>query len=132
MQLFYGENMYGIHSIEYNGLTDYFYLFHIYDHRSAFLPWDDVTLIAKDYRFTTVPVRWRGTLKYPTELHLKLTKLMEEGSALGDTVEGFVVRPTRGFGYGQGVCRLIAKYVRADHVQSDKHWIRNWQKAKLL
>lgn len=130
-QFFYGENMYGIHSIEYDNLEDYFYLFGVYDHRASFLSWPETEDLARVYGFKTVPVRWRGTLRYPTELHKKLIDLMAEGSVLGDTCEGFVVRKVGLIGYEWSYFGSVAKYVRADHVQTDQHWSKNWRKAEL-
>jgi hypothetical protein len=52
-------------------------------------------------------------------------------SALGGIREGFVVRTEASFmedDFGQNVL----KYVRANHVQTDEHWTRNWRKAQLV
>jgi hypothetical protein len=56
---------------------------------------------------------------------------MKAPSALGGIREGFVVRTEASFmedDFGQNVL----KYVRANHVQTDEHWTRNWRKAQLV
>ena len=56
IQLF-GENMFGIHSIEYDGLTSYFYLFAALENGSDWLAWDHVTELANEIGVPTVPIR---------------------------------------------------------------------------
>lgn len=55
IQLF-GENMFGIHSLEYDRLGSFFYLFGALEHGSHWLPWDHVTELANDISVPTVPV----------------------------------------------------------------------------
>ncbi len=55
MQLF-GENMFGIHSIEYDKLDSFFYLFAVLEQGSHWLSWDHVTELANEISVPTVPV----------------------------------------------------------------------------
>ena len=55
IQLF-GENMFGIHSIEYDGLSSFFYLFAALENGSVWLAWDRVTEFANEIGVPTVPV----------------------------------------------------------------------------
>lgn len=56
----FGENMFGIHSLEYDGLESFFYLFAALDQGSHWLPWDHVTELANELSIPTVPVLTRG------------------------------------------------------------------------
>ena len=55
IQLF-GENMFGIHSIEYDRLESFFYIFAGLKDGSTWLPWDHVTELANEIGVPTVPV----------------------------------------------------------------------------
>ena len=55
VQLF-GENMFGIHSIEYDELSSYFYLFGVLENGSDWLSWDHVTELADEIGVPTVPM----------------------------------------------------------------------------
>ena len=48
-------------------------------------------------------------------------KSLWQPTYLGDEMEGYVVRATRQFSYGE-FRRLVAKYVRPNHVTSSSHW----------
>ena len=53
----FGENMFGIHSIEYDNLESFFYLFGVRRHHDgAWLSWDDVVAIANELEIPTVPL----------------------------------------------------------------------------
>ncbi|CAE7881139.1 unnamed protein product, partial [Symbiodinium sp. KB8] len=44
----FGENMFGIHSIEYNKLKSFFYLFSAFSFRTGeWMAWDEVLALAK-------------------------------------------------------------------------------------
>ena len=51
----FGENMYGVHSIEYSELTSYFYIFGI-RYKNTWLSWDDVEEYSYLLDIPTVPV----------------------------------------------------------------------------
>jgi hypothetical protein len=124
----FGENLYAVHSIEYRELPAHFFVFAI---RLAeeWLAWDDVCFYAAALELPVVPVRARGRF---TELQLKqlIHDGLAAGSLLGGPCEGFVVRNAAAFAvdeFGENVL----KYVRAQHVQTDAHWTRNWKRAEL-
>lgn len=114
----FGENVYAKHSIEYDSLNSSFYIFAIYDKASkAFYSWHMTRLLAKEYGLRTVPEIYEGPWKKKFEIPNK--------SAFGPTCEGFVVRKAGPVPLDE-YDRYFAKYVRADHVQTDEHWKRNW------
>lgn len=124
----FGENLYGLHSIEYNKLSHYFYIFAIRD-GDIWLSWQEVNFYAQILDLAVVPVYQQG---FFTEQSLTDTILtgMKGTSALGDTIEGFVCRNTASF-HTNEFSQNVLKYVRKNHVQTDQHWTRNWKRAKL-
>ena len=59
LQLF-GENLYGIHSIEYDELESFFYLFAVLRDRKCWLSWSEVCSLADELGIPTVPVVYTG------------------------------------------------------------------------
>jgi len=131
----FGENMYAVHSIEYEKLYSYFYVFAIRD-KGVWLSWEDTKYFAEYFNFQYVPEINYFTIGevMEDEKHFELCiKQCAKTSRLGNTCEGVVVRVTDSFpdpgdstmGYN------VLKYVRKGHVQTDEHWTRNWKKAKI-
>lgn len=58
IQLF-GENMFGIHSIEYDELISYFYLFGVLEDGFKWWSWDHMTELANEIGVPTVPMETR-------------------------------------------------------------------------
>lgn len=110
-----GENMYAVHSIRYSGLPSYLLVFSVWDERNSCLSWDDTCEWAEMLGFPTVPVLYRGEWDEAVIRGLWSEKDRER-------VEGYVVRTVDGFSYGEFRQR-IAKFVRAEHVTSDRHWM---------
>ena len=111
-----GENLYARHSIAYANLDGYFLVFGIYDGDVA-LAWDEVEEYAAMLCLPTVPVLWRGIWDED-----RIRQLYRPTHA-GDPMEGYVVRPADAFParlFGS----VVAKYVRAGHVQTDEHWLK--------
>ena len=128
----FGENLYGIHSIEYNRLKDYFHMFAGYsENTDEWWSWDDVNLMGEIFGLPVVPELWRGKIQTEDELRKLIDKFMGEPSTYGTEKEGIVIRLTDGFKSGD-FTNYVCKYVRANHVQTDEHWTRNWKKAKLI
>ena len=48
----------------------------------------------------------------------------------GQDIEGFVVRDVAAFPVSE-FSKHVAKYVRANHVQTDKHWRETWSKNEF-
>ena len=131
----FGENLYGQHSIEYTRLEHHFYVFAIRE-GDKWLSWDEVVFYADVLELPTVPVIKRGifTEKEITEL---INSTITEESQLGGKCEGVVCRTAQSFynlpteQVGQHFSNNVLKYVRKNHVKTDEHWTRNWQRAKL-
>lgn len=124
----FGENLYGLHSIEYANLESYFYIFAIRD-GDKWLSWDEVVFYAHLLDLPTVPVLGRGIFT-ENDLKILINKTLLEGSQLGGVCEGVVCRKAEGFETANFSDSLL-KYVRKNHVKTDAHWTRNWQRAKL-
>lgn len=130
----YGENLFGEHSIHYNKLPNYFYMFaarHIDETYDYWYSWDDVVMVAEILKVPTVPVLWRGVIETEPQLRRLVNDLMTEPSTFGDTKEGVVIRKTSTFD-NEDFSKNVCKYVRENHVQTDQHWTRNWKKAELI
>jgi len=129
----FGENMFGIHSIEYDRLSSYFYLFGARNVTTEeWLSWDEVVTISQILEIPTVPVLFRGQFTSPADLQQLLDHSATNPSQLSDfkTPEGFVVRVTRKFERNE-FSRCIGKYVRQGHVQTESSWLNTWKKAEL-
>lgn len=63
IQLF-GENMFGVHSLEYDGLESFLYIFAALEHDSHWLSWDHVTELANEVSVPMVPLLTRQTVSY--------------------------------------------------------------------
>ena len=83
------------------------------------------------FGLSQVPTLYVGSFNNPTELEDKIKELMKNGSTFGKTIEGVVVRVMEEFPLNEFKHNVI-KCVRANHVQSDKHWTKNWKQAKII
>lgn len=109
-----GENLWAEHSIHYDNLRSYFYGFSIWNERNECLSWDETMEYFELLNITPVDVIYDGLWDE------KLCRTLAE--ELDTTkVEGLVVRVARSFKYGE-FRRSLAKWVRAGHVQTTKHW----------
>jgi hypothetical protein len=110
-----GENVAAKHSIAYEGLPGRFLLFSVWDGSDACLSWDETVEWAGLLDLPTVDVIFRGT--YDREM-------IEQASAPhAATHEGYVIRPAGGF-LSSEFRTSVGKYVRANHVQTHGHWMR--------
>lgn len=128
-EFIFGENLEGIHSIEYTNLKSYFYIFGIRDN-NIWVPWYSVEEYSYLLDIPTVPVLFRGAVNTEKELKELVERLVLEPSELGGEREGIVVR-SAGMFHNDDFKDNILKYVRENHVKTDEHWSRNWVKAKL-
>lgn len=119
-----GENVYAKHSIEYNNLSSYFYLFSIWDQNNRCLSWADTEHYAKLLGVDLVPVLYCGPCK--KDIH----SLWNGKSSFGCEGEGYVLRNFDSFHYDD-FSSNVAKFVRENHVQTDEHWSSNWVPNKL-
>lgn len=109
-----GENLYARHSLPYDDLQSYFYGFSVWDEHNQCLPWVDTLEIFSMLEITPVRTLYCGKWD---EGHLRELAIKLDTSK----VEGYVVRTAGGFPYNEFSLNA-AKFVRANHVQTDKHW----------
>jgi hypothetical protein len=119
-----GENVYAKHSIFYDNLTTFFYVFAVIDlDRKVFKSVDETIQTCKELGLQYVPILWRGTFHTDFQIPKK--------SSFGDTIEGFVVRVVNEFSI-EDSGKSMAKWVRAGHVQTDEHWTKSWKKQNII
>jgi hypothetical protein len=112
-----GENLYARHSLGYDRLASYFYVFAIYDEDNRCLSWEETVEWAALLGLKVVPVLYEG------EWDEAAVKACYDGSSqVGDEGEGYVVRVADSFDYDD-FSSSLAKFVRKGHVQTGaKHW----------
>jgi hypothetical protein len=130
----YGENLYGEHSIHYDHLTSYFYMFAARDNDNWY-SWRDVELMAEILNVPTVPVLFEGTINTEKELRELIDDIMSKPSTFGTKKEGVVIRHVEAFPVevdGESIFhKNVCKWVRPHHVQTDSHWTKYWKKAEI-
>ena len=124
----FGENLYGIHSIEYENLPDYFFVFAIRQ-GDNWLSWQEIEDYCVLFDLKTVPVLKIGHFEEKDVFPFIKNKI-ELGSAFGGECEGFVFRNKNAFHINDFATNVL-KYVRKNHVQTNEHWSKNWKRAKL-
>lgn len=113
-----GENMYAEHSIKYNNLKGYFYVFNYWIEDEC-QSWDDTVARAAELGLPVVDVIYRGI--WDADVIKGLINTTHEGNEM----EGYVIRLADSFkhDFNQTEIKMpMAKYVRKDHVQTDQHW----------
>lgn len=108
-----GENLYARHSVGYEALPSYFMVFSVWDADNRCLDWDNTVEWAELLGLETVPVLYDGEFDrhWLRALNLDL-----------DRCEGYVVRLAASFAYAE-FGDSVAKWVRANHIQTDQHWM---------
>lgn len=108
-----GENCYAKHSIYYTELASYFY---------GFSAWRDNTCL-----------NWDETLEIFTEIGIMPVRVIYDGIWDEDFISNYTFDKTRMEGYVVRVADefslqdfelCVGKYVRANHINTDKHWMR--------
>ncbi|MCY6382679.1 RNA ligase family protein [Hoeflea prorocentri] len=111
-----GEYLYARHSVSYENLQSYFlgFAWIIGDEVQS---WDSSMSCFEELGIKPVPLLYRGEFK---------PELFDEIIASLDMMkhEGFVVRTADAF-KEPDMSAKMGKYVRADHVQSETHWMRS-------
>lgn len=110
-----GENCYAVHSLTYEGLPSYFFLFSVWDERNRCLSWAETEEWAALLELELPPILYRGPF---SERRLRA---ITAGLDLGRQ-EGIVVRLAAGFDHAQ-FGDSVAKWVRAGHVTTDEFWM---------
>ncbi|MBO9489792.1 RNA ligase family protein [Endozoicomonas sp. G2_1] len=108
-----GENLYAQHSIAYDNLPSYFVAFSAWNENNMCLDWQaSKTLFAK------------LGLEPPKELYTGLwcEKTIRELTLDQSKQEGYVVRLADSFHFDQ-FAQSVAKWVRPNHVSTNKHWM---------
>lgn len=119
-----GENMYAKHSIYYDGLTSFYYVFNVIDKkRKVFLSTDECLSWCEELGLEYVPILYKGILT-PDKCQMPKT------SAFANEVEGYVIRVAEEFPV-EDYKKYCAKFVRKGHVRTDEHWSKNWSPNKL-
>lgn len=111
-----GENLFAKHSVAYDSLPSYFMGFS-WIIGDQIQPWDETLLRLKELGVTPVTKLYRGPFS---------DRLFEDvaGSLDLSKQEGFVARVALGFKESDMPSRL-GKYVRANHVQNETHWMKS-------
>lgn len=108
-----GENLYAEHSLRYTELASYFEVFSIWDQANTCLNWDSTLEWCELLGLVPVPVLYRGQWDEEAIRNLDVDT---------ERQEGYVVRTVGGFHFDEFQDR-IAKWVRAEHVTTDEHWM---------
>ena len=123
----FGEYLFAVHSISYSDLPGYFLIFGVReDATGKWWSWEMVEEMAKELGVPTVPVVYRSSEfgVFETEKQLECQVKLEflfrnSGKWENDKAEGIVVRLA---GEYTDFSKSVAKYVRANHVQTTQHW----------
>jgi hypothetical protein len=149
----FGENMYGIHSIQYSRLESYFYVFAARE-GDEWLSWDEVKFYSNLFDFPTVPElsinsnlkdfsdldKWiKYNIGYTWEEFTNTSGELGGNSNESPTCEGLVIRNRSEFKTNNGILNVASnefdslfKLVRKDHVKTDVHWTKTWKPSKLI
>lgn len=129
----YGEDIYGVHSIEYQPVAERatYYVFALRRGDGTFAAFAEVEDYAGRRDIPVVPVLYKGRFESVAEIRSFLSRMHGEPSALGGEREGVVIRLARAFpaaAFPESVC----KSVRAGHVQTEEHWTRKWRPCAII
>ena len=113
-----GENLFAKHSIHYHHLKDFFYVYSIWDENNVALSWHDTVEYCEMLGLHTVPVFHMGI----TCQLLVQQEFEKYCTTSPDEVEGYVLRFSGKIPYHLFKTRT-AKFVRANHVQTDEFWM---------
>lgn len=114
-----GENLYAKHSIHYKHLESYFYGFSVWNDHNYCLPWEETLEWFALLGIVPVPVLYKGIYDYERiRAHEKTFNF--------ECDEGYVIRMSRGFPYGE-FRHVLGKFVRPQHVKSEDHWFYGQQ-----
>lgn len=135
----FGENLYAIHSIEYQNLNAHYYVFGIRENE-RWLSWEETKFYAKLLDLPTVPeIKSVKNLGTRLDFEKEILNIVNQPSAFASvdiltqkpcTMEGIVSRNSQEY-LVEDFPKNVFKYVRKGHVKTDEHWTRNWKRAKL-
>lgn len=122
-----GENIFAVHSIEYQDLESYFQAFGLWSGETL-CSWDDLVEWASLLDVRTVPVIYRGP--WIGEAHAR-EQWEKYATHLDRPSEGFVVRRTKPIARDDFM-HGVFKFVRKNHVQTDEHWMHQEMRVNKL
>lgn len=111
-----GEDLCVKHSIFYDRLADIFLAFSVWEDEVCY-SWKDTEEICEMLGLKTVPILYEGNFDIDV-----IKDIAKKTVKLGG--EGIVVRNSDSFLY-KDFSRNVMKFVRKNHVQTDKHWSQN-------
>ncbi len=111
-----GENLFAQHSLAYDALPSFFMGFS-WIVGNEIQSWDATLLRFEELGITPVTVLYRGS--YTNGVFESIADQLDLARQ-----EGFVARDAVGFSESEMPAR-IGKYVRANHVQSEAHWMNS-------
>lgn len=120
-----GENLFAKHSIGYVNLDSYFLGFSIWDAENRALSWQETLEWFELLGIRPVPELYRGPFSRKECDHLNRVVSGQDG------IEGYVVRLEESFHYSL-FKESVAKYVRANHVRTESHWMTQVVVKNLL
>lgn len=110
-----GENVYAEHSIFYEDLESFFLGFSVWNNdTNVKLSYDDGLAKMREWGVTPVRELWRGVYDEA------VIKALWDETARSRT-EGYVIQVVDEIPF-EDFTKLVAKYVRKGHVQTDEHW----------
>lgn len=136
----FGENVYAIHSIEYEKIEHHFYVFGIRE-GDKWLSWEETKFYAAMLDFQTAPEVKKSAITMEKDaFESEVLNLVNKPSVFGSydvnskepcLMEGVVTRNTDSYAVADFKSNVF-KYVRKNHVKTDVHWARNWKRAGLI
>lgn len=120
-----GENLYAIHTLEYDNLPSYFMVFNIWIDDLC-LSWNDTLEYCDMLSLKHVPVLdkyiWSESMARKEKAEDERIRADSSWGSRYQKMEGVVVRVTDAFGVLDWTSS-IAKYVRPNHIQTGTHWM---------
>jgi len=110
-----GENLYAKHSIHYTNLKSFFLGFSMWRYNNVCMNWGDTLVWFGLLNITPVKVLYDGI--FDETILMNLAKELNTGDTEGYVVRVYDEVEFHNFG------SEFAKYVRSNHVQTDKHWM---------
>ncbi len=123
-----GENVYAEHSIRYENLPTFFFVFGIYqtiENEDVCLSVEETQKLCDDLGLQHIPILYKG----PWNIE-QVKKCYIGKDPFGNDQEGYVVRNSQRFLYNDFE-NNVAKFVRKNHIQTDEHWLKTWKPNKL-
>lgn len=125
-RIWYGEDIAALHSLRYTTPIDQtWFVFQVLQ-GDRFCSYDGLRKACRDMGFSLIPILFDGHFKSVEEITRWFETNLKKPSQFGNEREGFVIRLADEIPYAE-FDRYVAKYVRANHVQTkDKHWTKHW------